>query len=454
MKIRVLRTSTAALAAAALLLASACSGGSEDTPAAGTGPVTIVVNGLPPETDPVNRANFEADVAAFRAKHPNIKVDAREGMMDPQTFAAKLAGGQLEDVFYVYFTDPQALIRKRQVSDITKYLGEFPNTRDIKPELMRVFSDADGKAYGLPSQNYSMGLVYNRTLFTTAGIDPNNPPKTWPEVRAAAKKISALGGNVVGYGDYSKSNTGGWHFTAEMYSLGGEVAGREGETWKAAFNNATGRQVLQQLKDMRWTDDSMGKKQLHEYSDLLRMMGGNQLGMYLGTGSDIVNIVNQFKGKFSTYGLGPIPDGKGTLGGGDGYMFKAGLSPEKIRAGLTWLSFKTVNADRAEEVAQRANSKKEPVGLPQPNIWTTGSASEQKQLAATKKYQNIPSENFAPLAATVTQIPLRLEPPLAQQVYAVLDVAMQKVLTDRNANIDALLADAETQVNQVLRGAQ
>ena len=35
--------------------------------------------------------------------------------MDPQTFPAKLAGGQLEDVFYVYFTDPASLIAKRQV---------------------------------------------------------------------------------------------------------------------------------------------------------------------------------------------------------------------------------------------------------------------------------------------------------------------------------------------------
>ncbi len=40
--------------------------------------------------------------------------------MDPQTFAAKLAGGQLEDVFYVYFTDPASLIAKRQVADVTQ----------------------------------------------------------------------------------------------------------------------------------------------------------------------------------------------------------------------------------------------------------------------------------------------------------------------------------------------
>src|SRR5689334_2906661 len=69
-------------------------------------PVTITVNGMPAATDEYNRANFEKDVKDFEAKHPNIKIDAKEGQMDPKTFSAKLAGGQLEDVFYVYFTDP------------------------------------------------------------------------------------------------------------------------------------------------------------------------------------------------------------------------------------------------------------------------------------------------------------------------------------------------------------
>ena len=62
----------------------------------------------------------------------------------------------------------------------------------------------------------------------------------------------------------------------------------------------------------------------------------------------------------------------------------------------------------------------------------------------------MPQENYAPFVASMGKIPVKLEPPNAQQIYAVLDVPMQKVLTDKNANIDQLLADAETQVNQIL----
>lgn len=447
---RTRRAAGAVLSATVLLGVMTACGGSDD-PATTGGPVTITVNGLPPATDKVNRKNFEDDVAAFTKKYPDIKLDPKEGFMDPATFAARLAGGQLEDVFYVYFTDPASLIAKRQVSDISPYLDEMvPAAKEIKPELMKVFSDDAGKIYGLPFANYSLGLVYNRDLFTQAGLDPDKPPTTWAEVRSSAKKIAALGNGIAGYGEYSKSNTGGWHFTAELNSIGGQVATREGSTWKATFDNEKGRQILQQLHDMRFVDNSMGVKQKLEYADLLKQMVAGKLGMYVGSADNIPTIVNQYGGKYQNLGLGGIPDGAGTLGGGDGYMFKAGLSEAKIKAGLQWLRFRNAGADpdRIDADKARAAAGKQPVGMPEPNIWT--GAAEQKLLAANTKYANVPQANFAPFAARSASIPVSLEPPKAQQIYAVLDTAMAAVLTDPNARPDQLLAAATTQVNSIL----
>jgi multiple sugar transport system substrate-binding protein len=435
------------LAASIASLGAACSKDADKAGQAG-GQVTITVNGMPPATDAINRQNFLDDVAAFNKAHPDIKVVPHEGLMDPQTFATKLAGGQLEDVFYVYFTDPANLIARHQVADISAELADFPVTKQIKPELMSIFSDGSGKQYGLPWKNYSMGLLYNRTLFTKAGLDPNSPPTSWDQVRAAAQKIAALGGGTVGYGDYSKSNTGGWHFTAELYSLGGSIATKDGSTWKAAFNDDKGRQVLQQLHDMRWTDNSMGSKQLLEYADLLQLMGSGKLGMYVATGDNIPNIVNQYKGDFNDYGLAPMPGGQGTLAGGDGYMFNAKATPAQIKAGLAWLTYQHINPDKIGPDNERAVKDKLPVGLPQPNIWT-GDA-EQKWTAATTKFATIPQQNYQAFVSGSASIPVRLEPPNAQQIYAVLDTAMQAVLTDRNADIGKLLGDAEKQVNSIL----
>jgi ABC-type glycerol-3-phosphate transport system substrate-binding protein len=435
------------LAAGVGLSTTTCSSGSGDKPAA-DGKVTITVNGLPPATEALKHQKFLDDVAEFERLNPNIKIVAHEGKMDPQTFAAKLAGGQLEDVFYVYFTDPASLIAKHQVADITKYANDIPETKQLKPELLRVFSDDNKKIYGLPAQNYSMGLLYNRSLFTKAGLDPNTPPKTWDEVREAAKKIAALGDGTVGYGDYSKSNTGGWHFTAELYSIGGSIATKTGGTWKASFNDALGKQVLQQLKDMRWTDNSMGSKQLLEWADLLQMMGSGKLGMYIATGDNIPTIVNQYKGDYKDYGLGAIPAGKGNLAGGEGYMFNAKDDATKIKAGLKWLQFEFTSPERSLKDIDWQSTNKQPVGLPEPFLWTGDAAKKQTDAEAQKA--NVPVANYTAFTAGNASVPLKLEPPNAQQIYAVLDVAMQKVLTDQNANIDSLLGDAEKQVNTIL----
>lgn len=47
-------------------------------------------------------------------------------------------------------------------------------------------------------------------------------------------------------------------------------------------------------------------------------------------------------------------------------------------------------------------------------------------------------------------VPGKAEPPKAQEVYKVLDNVMSGLLTNRDANVDKLLSDAEKQVNQVL----
>jgi multiple sugar transport system substrate-binding protein len=412
------------------------------------GKVVVSVNGQPPQTQAFDRKIFDEDVAEFEAANPDIDIQPHEGFMDPKTFSAKLAGGQLEDVFYAYFTDPAQLIARKQAADITDYVKDVPNYSSIRQELRDVFA-ANGRVYGVPTANYSMGLVYNRELFTKAGLDPDQPPKTWDDVREAAKKITALGDNKVGFAEYSKNNQGGWHFTAWMYSVGGKIARQDGDKWVADFNNDKGREVLQHLKDMRWTDNTMGEKQLLVIEDVQQMMGAGQLGMYLAAPDNVPTLVNQFKGDYANYGVTGIPDGKGTLIGGEGYMLNPKATPEKIKAGLKWIQWKYVNPDRFELNLKRYKDQGQPIGLPVPpvaDIYTGEPKAKQTQLK--ESMATVPVKNFQ---SYVDANPTgQIEPPAAQQLYAILDNVMQAVLTNRDADISQLLSDAEAKVNPVL----
>ncbi|MDG4801077.1 sugar ABC transporter substrate-binding protein [Micromonospora sp. WMMD980] len=447
------KVAAAALAAGLGLSLAACSTKSDDSADAG-GKVTITVDCQPVGAQKELLKNWNDDVAEFQRQNPTIvvkSVSVGEQCNNPPDFTARLAGGTVTDVFYGYMTDLQQVLDSGQAMDITDHVGKdtIPTWDSVDPALKEVFTDG-GKLYGVPVKNYSMGLVYNKALFQRAGLDAANPPKTWAEVRAAAKKISALGGGVAGYSEYSAGNTGGWHFTSLLYSQGGQVLSADGK--KADFNNPTGKQVLQNLKDMRYGDNSMGSRQLLQWGDLLTNAGAGKVGMFIGAPDATQAIVTQFQGKYQDWAMGPLPgqDGpaKATLGGGEGYFFKKGLSPEQVKAGLKWIAYQKLTPGKGQFDYARAKPQNYPVGLPQPLLFTNGSDAQKQELDLRKANANVDTTNFAVFEAN--PVPIKGEPRNAQAIYAVLDAAMSGVLTNPNANIDSLLKTAEDKVNQLL----
>lgn len=443
-----------ALVAGLGLSLTACSTKSNDSNTTAGGKVTITVDCQPVGAQKELLKNWNDDVAEFQRQNPDIvikSVSVGEQCNNPPDFTARLAGGTVTDLFYGYMTDLQQVLDSGQAMDITEFANKdtIPTWDSVDPALKAVFTD-NGKLYAVPTKNYSMGLVYNKTLFQQAGLDVNNPPKTWADVRAAAKKISALGNGIAGYSEYSAGNTGGWHFTAELYAQGGEMVSADGK--KADFNNAMGKQVLQNLKDMRYGDNSMGSRQLLGWPDLLTNAGAGKVGMFIGAPDATTAIVTQFQGKYQDWAMGPMPgqDGpaKGTLGGGEGYFFKKGLSPEQVKAGLKWLAYEKLTPGKGQFDYVRAKPQNQPVGLPQPQLFATGTDAYKQELEARKANANVVVENFAAFEAN--PIPIKGEPRDAQAIYAVLDAAMSGVLTNPNANIDALLKTAEDKVNQLL----
>ena len=108
--------------------------------------------------------------------------------------------------------------------DISQYVNKdtIPTWDSVDPALKEVFTDG-GKLYAVPTKNYSMGLVYNKTCSSRPGSTRTTRRRPGPRSATAAKKIAALGNGIAGYAEYSAGNTGGWHFTAELYSQGGQV---------------------------------------------------------------------------------------------------------------------------------------------------------------------------------------------------------------------------------------
>ncbi|MEV7570896.1 ABC transporter substrate-binding protein [Streptomyces tanashiensis] len=410
--------------------------------------VTLTIDCMPPAAKAAELKEWKADVAEFNKTYPNVTIEGRSTpgqCLEPPRFTAMLKAKSQPDVFYTYFTDLPQVLSEDGAADISAYVTDksVPLLKDIDPDVLGSLKQ-DGKLYGLPTSNYTMGLLINRKLFKDAGLDPDNPPRTWEEVRAAAKKIAGLGNGISGFGEYSAGNTGGWHFTAQMYSLGGDVVDASGT--KAAFNSELGKQVAKNLHAMRWEDDSMGKTQLLKWGDLQKQIATDKLGMFLAAPDDIAYMVQQLGARYENFGMGPIPGGRNTLAGGNNYMVKKGISPDKIKAAVAWLTYKNLTVGKGQFDWARSKADGLPVGVPQPNFWLN--ASKRTDDAHRVQNATMPVANFKSFMDN--PVAGKAEPPKAQEVYKVLDNVMSGLLTNEDADIDKLLATAETQVNQVL----
>ncbi|MEE3922184.1 extracellular solute-binding protein [Micromonospora sp. BRA006-A] len=364
------KVAAAALAAGLELSLAACSTKSDDSSDAG-GRVTITVDCQPVGAQKELLKNWNDDVAEFQRQNPDIvvkSVSVGEQCNNPPDFTARLAGGTVTDVFYGYMTDLQQVLDSGQAMDIGQYATKdtIPTWDSVDPALKDVFTDG-GKLYAVPVKNYSMGLIYNKALFQRAGLDVNNPPKTWPEVRGRGQE------------DLRARR---WHRRVRRVQrrqhrrlalhLAALLPGRPGAPAPTARRpTSTTRWAGRSCRTSRTCapgDNSMGARQLLQWGDLLTNAGAGKVGMFIGAPDATQAIVSQFQGKYQDWAMGPLPgqDGpaKATLGGGEGYFFKKGLSPDQVKAGLKWLAYQKLT--RQGPVRLRARQAAELPGRPAP----------------------------------------------------------------------------------------
>jgi multiple sugar transport system substrate-binding protein len=63
------------------------------------------------------------------------------------------------------------------------------DTSDFVPAILPILT-SDGALRGLPLHSEMEILIYNKTMFEAAGLDPDSPPDTWQALYAAAPKLT------------------------------------------------------------------------------------------------------------------------------------------------------------------------------------------------------------------------------------------------------------------------
>ncbi len=436
---------------------AACSSDDKTPSASSTAPVTLNVVGLLPGAKPEAQQALADEVKDFQTQYPNITVKTHDYEWKATTFAADLAGGTLPTVFEIPFTDAKTLIANAQIADMQSYLGTLSYAGNFNKNLLQYGQSDDGHVYAIPAKSiYAVGLHYNRTLFSQAGLDPNKPPTTWDEVRTDAKAIADKTGQA-GFAQMSNSNTGGWQLTVDTYARGGRVESADGKT--ATLTNDQTKAALEFLKTMRWTDNSMGANFSYDWSGINQAFAAGKIGMYT-SGQDVyTSLVQTNNIDPKSYGLTMIPlsgADSGVLGGGTMAAVSAKATAAEKTAAIKWIDFhylrKYTNQDAAAKNAQTQVASKQPVGTPELPIFSQ-QQYEQYQ-TWIKSYVNVPLDQMSTFTTNVFSAKLVNEPTKAtQDVYAALDPVVQAVLTNKDADITKLLTDANTKAQRAIDAA-
>ena len=450
------RAVTLAVFAAALLLVV---GAGSLATAGSRAKVTISVASLRPGSSDEAQKQFNDNVALFERLHPNIVVKPTEYAWDGATFAAQLAAGRLPTVFTVPFTDARTLGEHRQVADITAAVKNWPYYKKFQKTIIAEATTAKGRIIGVPYAAYAQALHYNRQLFREAGLNPNKPPTTWAQVRKDAKRIAQRTGQA-GYAEMGlNDNTAGWILTTVAYTLGARMEKGRGTSAVATLNNKYTAQALQMLKQMRWTDKSMGSTFDYTWPTINQAFAAGKVGMFIN-GSDIYTFLVQAANLDpKIYGMAPLPLAKnkkaGVLGGGSIAVLRPDTKGAKLNAAMKWIDFfymeKLVKKSAALRDVRILVANKQPVGVPAFPIFN----KRQYLLANSwvKPYINVPIGQMSPFLKGVFKQNLYPEPAAStQSVYHALDPVVQAVFTDKNANISALLAQANAVAQKAIGG--
>ena len=158
----------------------------------------------------------------FNASQSDYKiVPVYKGSYD-QTMAAGIAAyrsGNAPAILQVYEVGTATMIQAKKavvpVSDVFKQAGVPLDEKAFVPTIASYYSDSKtGHLISMPFNSSTPVLYYNKDAFKKAGIDPTQPPKTWDDLEADAKKLKAAG--ICGYSSGWQSwiqleNYSAWH---------------------------------------------------------------------------------------------------------------------------------------------------------------------------------------------------------------------------------------------------
>ncbi|MCL4517439.1 MAG: ABC transporter substrate-binding protein [Firmicutes bacterium] len=203
-------------------------------------------------------------IAEFEKENPDIQVEYT-AIPNNQFFTKMLTSmstGTGPDVFNMSSTRITAYLGSDAVVPVIPSAFGYKNQAELENAWVKGTLKAaskDGKIYGIPSEYNVSALVINAAHFKEAGLNPNNPPRTWDELKKHAEKLTVRKGNQIvrrGFDFFYLPNFYWLDFGVLLGQQGGHILSANGK--ESVINGEAGVKALQTWYDMVYKDKVAG----------------------------------------------------------------------------------------------------------------------------------------------------------------------------------------------------
>lgn len=299
-----------------------------------------------------NGKALESIVDKFNEQSDTVHVKPiYQGSYDDSLSKLRAVGGSKEapalvQVFEIgtkYMSGSDFITPMQEFIDKDKF-----DTSHLESNILSYYT-LDDKLYSMPFNTSNAVMFYNKDKFKEAGLDPNSPPKTFNEIKDAAKKLATDG-------DYGFTMaTIGWFVEELMANQGATYLdndnGRSGDATKALVNSDEGLAIFKWLDDMNKAGTF--KNYGSNWEDPRAPFFAGQVGMYFDSTANTAEVIKNSSFDVGTAPL-PVADGKdpqGLIVGGASLWITNQVSKEKQDAAWEFVKFVTKPDIQAEWAA-------------------------------------------------------------------------------------------------------
>lgn len=253
---------------------------------------------------------YKTAKAAFEAAHPNVTVELTGLGYDDlyQKLLLSKSGGTPVDVLTMDTIWLGQMAEEGIAANLDDYYAAFEQVPDI-PDNFLASSVWEGSYYGVWLNTDVRLMIWNKSLFQQAGLDPDVPPATWDDLFSMGRQIQEAvpGVSAVGFPGLAEESTADRWYPL-LWIAGGDLLTPDFS--RAAFNSDAGVRALQL------------------YADLIHTQNLTPVDVIGQSADDVENSV--FAGKYAIM-LSNVSTGQADIQGVDpadyGNLFGAGQIP-------------------------------------------------------------------------------------------------------------------------------